>query len=59
MYKVMEDDYMGYAVFKRCEGFWQQVSKWYVHRKCAENFMFKRTDREDRQRRFEARAKGM
>lgn len=37
--EIMEHESMGYAVFVKINGssFWQQVSKWYLYRKCAEN----------------------
>lgn len=32
VYALKEHPDMGYAVFKKASGFWQQVSKWYTYK---------------------------
>ena len=32
VYSLIKDPDMGYAVFKKAHGFWQQVSKWYTYK---------------------------
>lgn len=30
-YKIIKSKTMGFALFEKCGGFWQQISKWYVY----------------------------
>lgn len=40
-YKLMEYEGMGYCVMEYHDGFWQQISRWYVYQGHAKNKLLK------------------
>lgn len=34
-YVVLEKEGCGYCVMKKCQGFWQQITKWYCYKRYA------------------------